>query len=75
MKTTSVHWFSNSKGTIGIITRIDEHTDERKLYISSVSGINEAVDIRMIEEWGGTISPGLVKTLYDFIYDEDGKLR
>jgi len=75
MKTTSIYWATGLKGTVGIVTCIDEHNKTRKIYISPVDGFNEAVDTKTIEELGGKLTAITVKGLYDFFYDEAGKLR
>ena len=54
MKTIMTKWFTNSKGTVGIVFTEDPITKKREAYISAVDGNDEETDIKFIKEWGNT---------------------
>jgi hypothetical protein len=49
-------WFTNMKGSIGIILTQNE-IGEKKFYISSVDGFDQEVDERFIAEYGAPVLP------------------
>lgn len=45
-------WFTNMKGTLGIVVLEEDITNERKAYIGVVSGNDEKADTEDIISWG-----------------------
>lgn len=65
MKVVEVQWFSNPQGYIGIVIGEDNQTKERKAYISSVSGEDEAADTRYVLDWGAKFPLAMMQRLVD----------
>jgi hypothetical protein len=63
MKTiTGIAWFVNQRGTVGIVTTVDE-LGIRHGYISSVFGMDEEADKVFIARWGAKINYPLAEDI------------
>lgn len=56
MKVVDSLWFTNTKGTVGIVIIEEDVTRDRKAYIGVGNGHNEAVDTQSIIDWGTLLS-------------------
>jgi len=52
MKVIDAIWFTNIRGTVGIVIGEDEITGEKKAYIGVVEGNDVKEDIELIKSWG-----------------------
>ena len=58
-----VYWFTQPTGSFGIITILNEITNERKAYIGAIRGENEDDDIRSIYEHGAKLLPETLESI------------
>jgi hypothetical protein len=54
MKAINCTWFNNSRGSIGVVLAENEYG--QRAYISSVSGHDEQADVKLVMEWGSSLS-------------------
>lgn len=71
MKVEGVIWFTTFEKAFGVVYGEDEHTKQRKAYISVVSGIDEAKDIEKILQYGTKVMPDQAKQLSEYLNPED----
>ena len=61
-----VMWFSLRSGmTIGIATKVDDITGEKKAYISTVSGFDEELDTQYILSHGSPVPIEYLKKMLE----------
>jgi len=86
MKVIDTLWFTNMKGTVGIVILEEDVTGDRKAYIGVVDGLNEQTDREALLAWGNKFSLDTVLRLRylltekrkkecDFNYDKTEELR
>ncbi len=56
MRVVDSLWFTNNRGTIGIVIIQEDVTGERKAYIGIGDGHNEKADTQSIVDWGNPLS-------------------
>ncbi|GAI87289.1 unnamed protein product [marine sediment metagenome] len=56
MKVIDTLWFTNLKGTAGIVILEEDVTGDRKAYIGVVDGLNEQTDREALLAWGNKFS-------------------
>ncbi len=56
MKVVDSLWFTNNKGTVGIVTIEEDVTGDRKAYIGIGDGHNQEADTQSIVDWGNPLS-------------------
>lgn len=61
----SIHWFSHSRGTLGIVIKKDKTTGEIKAYIASVIGHSKEDDVKYILEWGSKVTLERFETIVE----------
>lgn len=64
LKQLDSYWFTNSRGTTGIVLFADGHTGNKKAYISHVDGHNEELDMAMIAAVGSKFPLDAAKALF-----------
>ncbi len=57
MRVVDSLWFTNNKGTVGIVIIEEDVTGERRAYIGIVDGYNQEADTQSIIDWGNPFSP------------------
>ena len=63
---TNVIWFSTRGGmTIGLATKVDDITGEKKAYISTVSGFDEELDTQYILSHGSPVPIEYLKKMLE----------
>lgn len=63
MKVIDRIWFSNMKGTCGIVVIEEDNTHDRKGYIGVVEGKDEDLDTEDLLSWGLSFSLGTAERL------------
>lgn len=61
-----VVWFSNPKGSYGIVFGKDRYTGVPKMYIGPAVKGDADLDMKYIAEWGARINPTVIKRLHDY---------
>jgi len=56
-------WFTNRKGTVGLVIIEEDNTHDRKGYIGVVEGQSEAVDTEELLAWGNKFSLGTAEDI------------
>lgn len=69
METIDFTWFNNTRGSIGVVLAKNEYG--QKAYISSIVGINEEQDIKLVKEWGSSLSLQQAKGFFGDLVDEE----
>ena len=68
MKILDRLWFSNRRGTVGIITIEEDVTGDRKTYIGAVPiVVNEERDTEEIIAWGNKLSLDTIQRIAHFL--------
>ena len=52
MKALDSHWFSGSRGIVGVVKAEDENTGRVAYRLAPVDGFNRQVDINCVLAWG-----------------------
>ena len=67
MKVIDSLWFTNIKGTVGIVILEEDVTGDRKAYIGVVSGEDEKADTETIIAWGNKLSLDTAQRIVHFL--------
>ncbi len=72
MKVIDALWFTNMKGTVGIVTIEEDVTGDRKAYIGAVPiVVDEERDSEAIIAWGNQLSLVTVQRIEHFLKNKD----
>ena len=67
MKVIDTLWFTNNKGTVGIVILEEDITGDRKAYIGVVPGGDEKADTEAIIDWGNPFSLNTAQRIEHFL--------
>lgn len=69
MKAINWTWFNNSRGSIGVVLAENEYG--QRAYISSVEGYDEQSDVKLVMEWGSSLSQSQAEGFFPGQVDGD----
>jgi len=67
MKVIDSLWFTNMKGTVGIVILEEDVTGDRKAYIGMVEGLDEQTDREALLAWGNPFSLDTAQRIEHFL--------
>ena len=67
MKVIDTLWFTNIKGTAGLVILEEDVTGDRKAYIGVVDGLNEQTDREALLAWGNRFSLDTAQRIEHFL--------
>lgn len=73
MKVIETLWFTNIKGTAGIVILEEDVTGDRKAYIGVVDGLNAQTDREALLAWGNKFSLDTALRLRHFLTEKKEK--